>query len=128
MAGRVVMRAPACSVEESRRSYIAQMSGDTYAVVTDYDGLVAAPHQRAIELDTTYDVVDHVSGMTMGWVSKTIGASPIKRLGLQSLGALGLKIALVVDEEAFAKIRPRLSRRAGRTKVLWMGHFYALAR
>ena len=70
--------------------------------------------------DPTYkgkglDSVDHVSGMTKGWSSKTIGTSPIKRIGALSLapmlGALGLKLALVVDEEAFAKIRPRLAQR-----------------
>jgi hypothetical protein len=66
------------------------------------------------DLGTTYDALDHVSGMTKGWSSKTIGYGA-KRLGMLSLGpmlgALGLKLLVVEDEEAFARIRPRLAQR-----------------
>jgi hypothetical protein len=68
-----------------------------------------------IDLNCTFESVDHVSGVCKGYSNKTIGGSPIKGLGLTSLGpilcALGLKIALVEDEAAFEKIRPRLGQR-----------------
>jgi hypothetical protein len=90
------------------------MSDTPYTIVSDYTELVAALRQRVIDLDVTFESVDHVSGVCKGYSNKTIGGSPIKGLGLLSLGpilgALGLKIALVEDD-GFEKIRPRLGQR-----------------
>jgi hypothetical protein len=87
------------------------------AIVEDYDGLVEAIGNRVIELKVTYDSVDYVAGLCKGWTNKVVagGTNPIKRLGMASLGpilqTLGLKLLVVEDEEAFARIRPRLAQR-----------------
>jgi hypothetical protein len=83
------------------------------AIVDDYEGLVAALRRRIADLGTTMAVIDQVAGIPDGYTQKLIGRAPVKRLGVISLGpvlgALGLKLAVVVDVEHEARIRSRLT-------------------
>jgi hypothetical protein len=90
------------------------------ATVDDYHGFVAALRTRIAELGTTCTAVDELAGIPDGYLSKclvpTKDIDPMltaRAFGRHSLGpilgALGLKLAVIVDEEATAKIRPRLA-------------------
>ena len=78
-----------------------------------WDGLREACRKRVAELGTTFESVDHVAGLPTRYVSKLLSPSGMKSPGLTSLGpllgALGLRLLVVVDEEAMARIAGRLS-------------------
>jgi hypothetical protein len=86
------------------------------AVVTDYDGLVTALRQRVIDLGTHLPAVDRVAGLPDFYTSKVLGQKRL--LGPMSfgalLGALALKLAVVPDNDALARIRHRLPARGTR--------------
>jgi hypothetical protein len=81
--------------------------------VTDYNGLIAALRARMAELNTTFAAVDHVAGFNQSYASKVLAPSQIKTIGKKTLplilGALGVRLQLVVDEVALVKIRRRLT-------------------
>jgi hypothetical protein len=88
------------------------------AIVTDYAGLLTALRQRIVEIGTHMEAVDDVAGLPLRYTAKLLSARvrPGKpNLGPISLGpllgALGLKLALVADEDALAKVRDRLPPR-----------------
>jgi hypothetical protein len=85
------------------------------AVVSDYAELVAALRARAEQLAVTNETLDGVTGLASGYVGKVLGVSFAKPLGPHSLGvlltALGLKLAILEDPEAVARMRGRLVRR-----------------
>jgi hypothetical protein len=85
------------------------------AVVTDYDGLVLALRRRVVELNTTLGAVDDLAGLPSNYTAKLLCLHTMKCLGPISLGpilgALGLKLALVVDEDALARVHDRLPLR-----------------
>src|SRR6516164_1004632 len=89
--------------------------GRIIAEVTTYHGFTAAIRQWIAELDTNYACVNDLAGLQDGYLSKLIARSPIRNFGPLSLGptlgALGLKLLLVIDTESLAKIRPRLIKR-----------------
>jgi hypothetical protein len=91
------------------------------AVVTDYRGLVTALRRRIVELGTGMESVDEVAGLPARYTSKLLSTNVRpgkKNLGPLSLGpllgALGVKLALVADEEALAKVIDRLPQRGTR--------------
>jgi hypothetical protein len=83
------------------------------AQVMDYAGLIGALRQRCDELNLTFDVLDEIAGFTDRYAAKLLAptARPVRRLGHMSmgalLGALGVRIVLVEDREALAKVRAR---------------------
>jgi hypothetical protein len=89
------------------------------ATVDDYQGFVAALRTRIAELGTTFGAVDDLAGIPDGYLSKCLVPKDIdpmltaRAFGRHSLGpvlgALGLKLIVAVDEEAAAKIMPRLA-------------------
>jgi hypothetical protein len=83
------------------------------AVVTDYDGLITALRQRAIALNTPLEAIDHVAGLPARYTTKLLGKTKV--LGPMSLGAmlgaLALKLAVMPDDDALAKLRHRLPPR-----------------
>jgi hypothetical protein len=83
------------------------------AIVADYDGLLAALRQRAIELNAPLESIDHVAGLPTRYTTKLLGG--MRGLGRVSLGpilgALGLKLAVLSDDEALAKVIDRLPPR-----------------
>ena len=101
------------------------------AVITDHYGLVTALRRRITELGTGLDLVDEVAGLPDGYTGKVLvgrhGLGPISLGAI--LGALAVKIVLVSDEEALARVRRRLPPRGTRGPkldraepgVAWMG-------
>lgn len=85
------------------------------ATVQDYDGLVAALRNRAGELGLTFELIDLVAGFTARYASKVLGPSKTKNIGRMSfdalLGTLGLKVVLIEDPEALAKVQGRFQER-----------------
>jgi hypothetical protein len=79
---------------------------------TGYRGLISVLRSWVCELDTSYESIDELAGWEGRYVSKLLAPSAIKGLGRTSmgaiLGALGLKLHVVVDEPALEKIRRRL--------------------
>jgi hypothetical protein len=80
-----------------------------------YDQLLDALRQRVAELAITGATLDEVAGLSDRYGQKLIGKRPTKYLGRMSLGAvlgaLGLKLTVSVDEEAFRRVRHRLTPR-----------------
>ena len=101
------------------------------AVITDHCGLVTALRRRITELGTGLDSVDEVAGLPDGYTGKVlVGRHGLGRVSLGAiLGALAVKIVLVSDEEALARVRRRLPPRGTRGPkldraepgVAWMG-------
>jgi hypothetical protein len=86
------------------------------AIVTDYRDLVVALRQRIVELGTHLTAVGEVAGLPSGYTAKVLSLGQARpALGRISMGpilqTLGLKLALVVDAEALAKVRHRLPQR-----------------
>lgn len=105
------------------------------AVVTDYDGLVAACRARADALNISRDTIDEVAGLPKGYASKALMAMPFDgksasggRLSARNLGritlgpmlgALGVALVMVEDPEALARTA---RRRDPRNKSKVRGH------
>jgi hypothetical protein len=85
------------------------------AIVTDYLGLVTALRRRIVELGTGMESVDAVAGLPARYTSKLLSRNYKTSLGQTSLGpilgALGLKLAVLPDDEALAKVIDRLPPR-----------------
>jgi hypothetical protein len=85
------------------------------AIVTDYLGLVTALRRRIVELGTGMESVDAVAGLPARYTSKLLSRNHRTSLGQTSmgpiLGALGLKLAVLPDDEALAKVIDRLPPR-----------------
>ncbi len=92
------------------------MSAEPLATIHDYDGLIAAMRVRAQErkLALSADENAAIAGLPDKYLPKLIGANPVRRLGMASLGAvlgvLGAKLVMVADEEAELKFAKRLKR------------------
>jgi hypothetical protein len=89
------------------------------AVFTDYRDLVVALRHRIVELGTHMAAVGEVAGLPTGYTAKVLSlgrATPA--LGRISMGpilqTLGLKLALVADGKALAKVIDRLPPRGTR--------------
>jgi hypothetical protein len=77
--------------------------------------LLAALRTRRDELQLTHETLDAIAGWAGGYSSKLFAPDPIKNLGWQSLGlalgALGIAIVVVEDQEQGARVRKRWIRR-----------------
>lgn len=107
------------------------------AVVRSYDELHSALRARAEALNVSRQTLDEVSGLQSGYCAKLLAPVPIKGIGRITLapllGALGLKLVVVVDEEMMAQISRRMVKReatnaailAGKTQArpsVWKGN------
>ena len=81
------------------------------ATGTNYGDLIRAFRERATALGMTDKTIEEIGGFTGGHVGKLLGAARTKSLGPLTLGmmlgALGLKFAIIEDEEATARIKKR---------------------
>jgi hypothetical protein len=88
------------------------------AVARDYDQLITAIRARRDELQVTHITIDEVAGLQGGYAGKLLCDPPIKLLGKVSfgcvLGALGLAVVLVQDNDALKKVQDRLVTRKHR--------------
>jgi hypothetical protein len=89
------------------------------AVVSDYRGLIEALRARAEELEVSRRTLDEIGGLSDGQAAAILanfaGMGPVS-LGL-ILGALGLQLAVIEDQEATARLRRRIDgglRRIGK--------------
>lgn len=87
------------------------MQPEPLAIGDSYDDLIRALRERASALGMTDKIIEEIGGFTGGHVGKLLGAKRTKSLGGLSfgmmLGALGLKFAIIEDEEATARIKRR---------------------
>jgi hypothetical protein len=82
---------------------------------SDYDGLIEALRARKSDLQLTDTALEELAGLTAGHVGKLLGDLRAKILGPVTLPlilqALAVKIVLVHDAEAAAKMEQRWERR-----------------
>lgn len=86
------------------------------ATARTYDELLAALRLRIAELNVSTETIDSVAGLPERYTVKLFAPVPVKGLGRVSmgllLGALGLKLDVVVDDAAYARVRDRLVQRS----------------
>ncbi len=77
--------------------------------------LIDALKQRARELNIAYGTIDEVAGLPDRYTSKLFAPTPIKNLGPMSfgavLGALGVTVVLVEDQEQCKRVSGRWAKR-----------------
>jgi len=80
--------------------------------IRDYDDLLVVARARKAALRITYETLDVVAGVQIGYSAKLLGPNPTKRMGAMSFsaifGALGLQLIAVEDSAALARVRGRL--------------------
>ena len=83
--------------------------------IREYHEFIDCVRKWITKIDSNYACINALSGLQDGYLAKLIARSPIRNFGRTSLGptlgALGLKLLLVIDTESLAKIRPRLIKR-----------------
>jgi hypothetical protein len=82
------------------------------ATIHEYSDLVDALRRWFLDgVGTSFDAVDEVAGLPARYCSKLLATEPMKGFGRKTLGPVlgagGLKLLLVVDEPALAKVRHR---------------------
>jgi hypothetical protein len=82
---------------------------------SDYLELIDVFRLRADQLHLAGELIDEVAGLPARYCSKLFGRRQIRRVGMISLGpllgALGIKLVIVEDQEALARVRNRLVQR-----------------
>jgi hypothetical protein len=82
------------------------------AEFSDYPGMLDALRRRVNELQVNGERFDEYVGLPRGYLSKLVGANPVKRLGMTSfapvLAGLGLRCLFVIDEEAERRLKERV--------------------
>src|SRR5262245_40784535 len=95
------------------------------AEVVSYADLHHAMRARAEELEVSRQTIDDLAGLQDGYASKLLCDPPVKRLSWDFaaiiLPALGLKLALLEDQDALAKLQHRMTRRRGRSVRVALG-------
>src|SRR5215472_2796577 len=81
----------------------------------DYAGLLNAVRARAKELQIQGERFDEFAGLPEGYLSKLIGARPIRRIGMTSMGplfdALGIYCVVFEDPDATRRLKNRITPR-----------------
>jgi hypothetical protein len=104
---------------------IAMNEASVCAAPSNYEALVDAIDARRKELALSHADLDRIAGVAAGYTGKVLGPSRTKKIGWLStfdyLGALGLKIVLVADDEMAKRHAKRgLPRQAHQARP---GHF-----
>jgi hypothetical protein len=85
------------------------------ADVGSYEQMLAALRARINELQINGERFDEFAGLPRGYLSKLIGARPIRRLGMISfapvLAGLGLRCLFVEDPEGTARLKNQVKPR-----------------
>ena len=88
------------------------MGGRVVAEFSDYPGLLGALRNRVTELGINGERFDEFAGLPRGYLSKLIGISPTRRIGLISLGpifnALAISAVLIENGDQMMRLRNRL--------------------
>ena len=87
-------------------------SGRHIAEFADYAGMLDAVRARVNELQINGERFDEFAGLPRGYLSKLIGARPVKRISMLSMGilfnALGIYCIMVEDPNATARLKSRI--------------------
>jgi hypothetical protein len=79
------------------------------ATVSSYEQMVDALRQRVNELQIHGTRFDEFAGLPCGYLSKLIGKSPVRRIGMQSfaplLAGLGLRLLVIEDQDATERLK-----------------------
>jgi hypothetical protein len=85
------------------------------ADVCSYEHLLAALRARVAELEVAGQRFDEYAGLPIGYLSKLIGARPVRRIGPTSfapvLAGLGLRLLVIEDPEGTERLRNSLPPR-----------------
>jgi hypothetical protein len=85
------------------------------ANVVSYQDMLDALRSRVAELQIAGEAFDAYAGLPVGYLSKLIGPKPARRLGMISfqpvLAGLGLRLLVVEDAAATARLKSRLKPR-----------------
>ena len=104
------------------------LDGTVLAHIETLQGLHAALRDRAEALGWTREVIGEAAGLTSGYAGKLLSPTPQKSLGEVSmpavLGALGVRLVLVVDPDA----KPLLARLPRRQRPPLAGPHWRTAR
>lgn len=88
---------------------------ELYRVISDWDALHEGFRDRVDELEITRTEVDAAGKLQPGYASKILCDPPMRSFGRESLPrmlrATGMALVLVIDDERFAPVKERLSRR-----------------
>lgn len=83
--------------------------------IRSYDDLQLALRRRADELGISRLEIDRIAGLPTGYAAKVLCDPPVRRMSVAQiaafLGALGLKLEAVSDEDALAKYTARADKR-----------------
>ena len=94
------------------------LDGDIIGEAHDHDSLVAVLRQRKDQLHLSDLMLDDLAGFTQGHAGKLLGPARTKTLGRVSLsamlGALGLRLLVVVDSETAQRVAGRWKPRRER--------------
>jgi hypothetical protein len=92
--------------------------GDERRVVGEfinYDGMLALVRARVNELQINGERFDEFAGLPKGYLSKLIGAKPVRRIHMLSMGplfgALGIYCVMFEDPEATRRLKNHLTPR-----------------
>jgi hypothetical protein len=81
----------------------------------DYPGMLNALRTRVTELQINGERFDEYAGLPRGYLSKLIGANPVRKIGMTSMGplfaALGVSCVLFENPAATAQLKSRLRPR-----------------
>jgi hypothetical protein len=95
------------------------------AVVSDLAGLHKAIREWVAELNVSRATIDHVGGLPDGHASKLLAPAPLKHFGHVSLGlmlgACGLDLWVIVNDEKLQQLGSRLTRRQSKRWMLANG-------
>src|SRR5215472_3568312 len=85
------------------------------AEFSDYNGMLEAIRARVKELDVAGEAFDQYAGLPTGYLSKLIGAVPVRRISHVSMGplfdALGVYCVMLENPAGTARIKKRLRPR-----------------
>ena len=85
------------------------------AEFSDYAGMLNAIRARANELQINGERFDEFAGLPRGYLSKLIGANPVRRIGMTSLGplfsALGIYCVIYENPTTTQRLRNRIKPR-----------------
>lgn len=86
---------------------------DATQPVGDYLDLVRILRSRVAEVNSTFENIDLLAGLTPRYTGKLLCDPPIKSMGVMSLfallGALALRIRIEPDDAALARLKARQS-------------------
>jgi len=82
------------------------------ADVRSYAEMLAALRARVAELQVNGERFDEYAGLPRGYLSKLVGANPVRRLGMTSfqavLAGLGLRLLVIEDPAATERLKNKL--------------------